>query len=179
MASIDILAPFILSFEGGFVDHPNDRGGATNKGVTLATWRACGYDRDDNGSVDVEDLKGLTDREVVDQVLKPHYWDRCMGDKIQDQSIANILVDWVWASGVWGIKHTQRSLNLVVDGVVGPKTLEALNGGDSEAIFTTIKNRRREHFESIVKSDPSQTLFLNGWLRRLESIKYGELINNG
>ena len=46
MADIKILSPFILSFEGGFVNHPNDKGGATNKGVTIATWKKQGYDKD-------------------------------------------------------------------------------------------------------------------------------------
>ena len=42
MADINILAQFILSFEGGFSNHPADKGGATNKGVTIATWRQVG-----------------------------------------------------------------------------------------------------------------------------------------
>ena len=42
MAKIDILAPFILSYEGGFVNDPLDRGGATNMGVTIATWKSVG-----------------------------------------------------------------------------------------------------------------------------------------
>mgnify|MGYP002949897228 CR=1 FL=1 len=41
MARIEILSPFILSWEGGFTNHPADKGGATNKGVTIATWKAC------------------------------------------------------------------------------------------------------------------------------------------
>ncbi len=52
MAKIDYLAPFILSFEGGFVNNPNDKGGATNKGVTIATWKKVGYDKDGDGEVD-------------------------------------------------------------------------------------------------------------------------------
>ncbi|MFR9603282.1 MAG: glycosyl hydrolase 108 family protein [Rikenellaceae bacterium] len=179
MADIETLAPFILSFEGGFVDHPNDRGGATNKGVTLSTWRSYGYDIDTDGDIDVEDLKSLSDREVIDHILRPHYWDRCRADEIQDQSIANMVVDWVWGSGAWGIKHTQQVLGLERDGVVGPKTLEALNGDNPEAIFEALKRRREQHFRSIVDNDPSQGVFLNGWLRRLECIGYNELKLNG
>ena len=46
MANVDILLPFILKYEGGFVNDPADSGGATNKGVTIATWRSVGYDKD-------------------------------------------------------------------------------------------------------------------------------------
>ena len=40
MADYKILKPFILKWEGGFVNDPNDFGGATYKGITLATFRA-------------------------------------------------------------------------------------------------------------------------------------------
>lgn len=76
MADIKLLAPFILSFEGGFVDHPNDPGGATNRGVTIATWRSVGYDKDGDGDIDVDDLRIITAQDAIDRVMKPHYWDR-------------------------------------------------------------------------------------------------------
>ncbi len=178
MANIEILAPFILSFEGGFVDHPHDRGGATNKGVTLSTWRSCGYDIDNDGDIDIEDLKSLSDREVIDCVLRPYYWDPCRADEITDQSIANIVVDWRWGSGVWGIKYLQRAIGVVCDGVIGPKTLSALNGTNPQYIFEIIKKAREEHFRAIVKNDPTQDVFLKGWLRRLSCIGYNKLILN-
>ncbi len=179
MASVDILAPFILSWEGGFVDHPNDRGGATNMGVTLQTWRRCGYDKSGDGEVGVEDLKLLSAQEVVDVVLKPHYWDRCCADDICDQSIANIIVDWVWASGVWGIKHTQGVLGVERDGVIGRRTLSAINGSEPRELFARLWSRRESHLRSIVDKDASQGVFLRGWLRRLDGIRYGGLICNG
>lgn len=179
MANVEILAPFILSFEGGFSDHPSDSGGATNKGVTLSTWRAYGDDKTGDSAIDIEDLKLLSDSEVIHKILKPHYWDRCCGDDICDQSLANIIVDWVWMSGVWGIKHLQGVLGLSRDGIVGAKTLESINNSDPKALFSAIKLRREEHLRSIVESDPSQEVFLRGWLRRLESIRYDGLTKNG
>ncbi len=178
MAQVEILAPFILSFEGGYVNHPNDRGGATNKGVTLKTWQAYGYDKTEDGKVDTEDLKRLSDREVIDRILKPHYWDRCRADEILDQSVANIIVDWVWASGVWGIKHTQGVVGLQRDGIVGQQTLKALNGCDAQELFSRLWSRREEHIRAIVRKDPTQEVFLRGWLRRLNGIEYGRLICN-
>ena len=127
MANVNQLAPFILKWEGGFVNDPADLGGATNMGATIGTWKSCGYDKDGDGDIDVDDLRLLTREDVVNRVLKPHYWDRWKADLITSQSVANILVDWVWASGAHGIKIPQRLLGVTVDGIVGPKTLAAVN----------------------------------------------------
>lgn len=178
MAKIDVLSPFILSFEGGFVNNPNDKGKETNKGVTIATWRKVGYDKDGDGDIDVDDLKLITDQEAVDAVLRPHYWNRWKADQIKSQSLANILVDWVWGSGAHGIKIPQQLLDVPADGIVGPKTLAALNARKPEAFFNLIKNRREQFFNTIVKKDPSQKVFLKGWLRRLNSINFGYLKDN-
>ena len=75
MADVRKLLPFILKWEGEFVNDPLDKGGATNKGVTIATWRNVGYDKDGDGDIDVDDLKLLTEDDVLNRVLKPHYWD--------------------------------------------------------------------------------------------------------
>lgn len=61
--------------------------------------------------------------------------------KLKNQSIANILVDWYWGSGKWGIVIPQRILGLTADGVVGPKTLDKINQEiekDAEALFDKI-----------------------------------------
>lgn len=178
MANIEILSPFILSFEGGFVNDKDDAGGATNKGVTIATWRKVGYDKDGDGDIDVDDLKLITDAEAVNAVLRPHYWNRWKADKIESQSLANILVDWVWGSGAHGIKIPQRMLGVKVDGIVGAKTLAALNSVDAKAFFDEVKLEREKFFKRIVEAKPSQSKFLKGWLRRLNNIGYGYLIDN-
>ena len=64
MANVDILLSFILKWEDGFVNDPADSGGATNKGVTIATWKRCGYDKDGDGDIDGADLKLITNNEV-------------------------------------------------------------------------------------------------------------------
>ena len=65
MARADILWPFVKSWEGGFADHPNDKGGPTNMGVTIGTWKSQGYDKDGDGDIDVDDLSDRIERHAA------------------------------------------------------------------------------------------------------------------
>ena len=172
MANIDKLASFILRWEGGFVNDPVDKGGATNMGVTIGTWRSVGYDKDGDGDIDVDDLHLLDKEDVIERVLRPHYWNRWRADEILNQSVANILVDWVWASGTHGIKRPQRILGVTADGIVGPKTLAAVNSMDPMELHFRIKNDRIKFIDEICQRDPSQERFRKGWLNRINALVY-------
>jgi len=127
MAKLENLSPLILKWEGGYVNDPADLGGATNKGVTLSVWKQQGYDKNGDGVIDVEDLKQITVDDLVKRILRPHYWNRWQADRIRSQALANILVDWVWCSGRWGIVLPQGILGAKQDGYVGEETLNRLN----------------------------------------------------
>lgn len=178
MAKIEPLSKFILSWEGGYVNNPNDKGGATNKGVTIATWRRQGYDKNHDGVIDVNDLR-IIDYADARKIMKENYWDRWKADQIGSQALANLLVDWLWSSGVWGIKIPQDMLGCKADGVVGPKTLRALGSQDPVKFFNRLKERREQYLLDLVKSRPTQKTFLKGWLRRLNAIQYNALVCNG
>lgn len=190
MADVNVLLPFILKWEGGYVNDPADAGGATNKGVTIGTWRQVGYDKDGDGDIDVQDLKLLSNDDVRDRVLKPHYWNRWKADNIQSQKIANILVDWVWGSGKHGIVIPQRLLGVKDDGIVGEKTLSAVNFADPDQLFDAIYKARVDFLNEITQSSIAKyekkigrkateselmkytnKRFLKGWLNRLADIK--------
>ncbi|QCW20366.1 peptidoglycan domain protein [Flavobacterium phage FPSV-S1] len=172
MAQIKNLAPKIARWEGGYVNDKTDRGGATNMGVTLGTWRQIGYDKDGDGDIDAIDIKLLNTKDF-EAVLR-QYWNRWQADKIVNQSIAEILVDWVWGSGKWGIIIPQRLLGLEEDGVVGAVTLLKINSQDPETIFKLIFEARVKFLKDIVKRDQKQAKFIKGWLNRLSDFKFSK-----
>ena len=188
MARVELLAPYIKKWEGGFVHDPADAGGATNMGVTIGTYevycRKKGYPRPT-----VDRLKGLKEKEWID-ILETLYWDRWQADRIKSQKVANILVDWVWGSGKYGINIPQRLLGVEQDGVVGEKTLKAVNDADPDELFESIFDARCKFLEDITarsirkyeerigrKATEKELLkhtnkrFLKGWMNRLEDIR--------
>ena len=170
MADVRKLAPFILKWEGGFVNDPDDLGGATNMGVTIGTYetycRKKGYPKPT-----VERLKNIAKEEWT-EILKTMYWDRWKADEIKSQSVADILVDWVWASGAHGIKIPQRLLGVTVDGIVGPKTIAAVNSPNPRELFDQIKIARFDFIEDICRKRPANNKFKRGWMNRINDIKF-------
>ena len=167
MADYKILKPKVLKWEAGYAGN-FDGMICTMKGVTLATFRSF-YGKDKN----CKDLKNITD-EQWDNIFIKGYWNKWKANDIKNQSIADLLVDWVYTSGVYGIKYPQKVLGVKDDGIVGPKTLVAINDyKDQKELFEKLWKRRKEHFESIAKN-PSKAKFLKGWLRRLNDFKFSE-----
>lgn len=141
-------------------------------GVTLSTWKAIGYDKDGDGRITQNDLDRMTEEDLYTRILKPHFWDLWKADRIDNQSVANLLVDWVWGSGSWGIVIPQRILNVKADGVVGNVTLSALNAAIQKELFKSIWYERKIYLLNLVVKDPTQKVFLKGWLNRLNDMKY-------
>lgn len=172
MADVNNLVPFILKWEGGFVNDPDDLGGATNRGVTMETYMQ--YCRKKGLPVPtVKRLKNLSDREWT-EIMKTMYWDRWKADKIANQSVANILVDWVWASGVHGIKRPQKILGVSADGIVGNQTLDAVNARDAKELFYSVKADRIRFIDEICKARPANEKFRKGWMNRINNLKFEE-----
>lgn len=190
MANFNNLKKFILSFEGGYVNDPLDKGGETNKGITIGTWATAGFNTTEkipSIKVGTKEYKNVTKSlyEMTDsqwdQIFTKFYWGRWKASEIKSQPIANILVDWAWASGIYSVKLTQRLLKLPEDGVVGPKTLAAINNyPDQRQLFFDIKEERRQYIQDIINRTPTNAKFRVGWLRRIEAITYeGLILNNG
>ena len=179
MAKIEILAPWILSWEGGYNKVKGDRGGATNKGVTLETWRKYGYDKNGDRVINERDVMLITEKDATERILKPVYWDKWRADEIQSQAIANLVVDWYWNSGVYGIRIPQAVLGVKIDGCVGPKTIAAINSHpDQRGLFVRLWKERKEYFQRL-GAKPTKKKFLAGWLNRLNSMGWDRLVMNG
>lgn len=190
-ANIEELAPAIAKWEGGYVNDPLDKGGATNMGITIGTWRLVGYDKNNDGVINEQDIQLLTHDDFKFVLQK--YWDKWKADEINNQSVANILVDWYWMSGKWGIIIPQRLLRVADDGIVGPITLKAVNEANPKQLFEDIKKARVKYYNDIVassvrayerklgrkatqteKQKNTQMRFYRGWINRLNSFTYEE-----
>lgn len=167
MANVALLTPFILRWEGGYVDDPDDAGGATNMGVTLSTWKA--YCKAHGKTGCLSSLKRLSHKEW-ERVFKWHSWDAWRADEIASQRVANICVDWSWMSGRGVIKRVQRLLGVTADGIVGKQTLAAINGMSGDVLFARIKQERKAYYDGIVRARPANSKFLRGWLNRLDDL---------
>ena len=178
MARPEILARFIRSWEGGFVDSLYDKGGPTMMGVTLGTFRTIF-----GSKMGVDELKHLTDAQWW-TVFYDNFWKPCKADDINCQAIANLIVDWCWGSGQRVIYKVQRVLNehfeaaLKTDSILGAKTLAAINEAEPSALFAALWKERKLHFERIASIDHNQRRNLRGWLNRLNSIRYDRLLLN-
>lgn len=174
MAEIKKFEPFILKWEGGakYTNKKSDKGGATKYGITIATWRTVGYDKNGDGKIDEKDVKLITEDDFK-KVLKCNFWDKWKADQIKNQKVAEILVDWLWNSGKWGIIKPQQLLGVKADGIVGVKTLAAVNNYPNQRkLFESLKNARKAYIDKVIKNDPSQIVNKKGWLNRINSIVY-------
>ncbi len=195
MAQFDVIIPFFLKWEAGLGRHalrlpleqmfdearktgfgndPDDLGGATMCGVTLATYRT--YCRDKLlPTPGVKELKAILYAQWR-EIAKSMFWDMWKADEITSQPVANILVDWVWASGKYGINLPQKLLGVEADGIVGPKTLNALNTRESRALFAQLRLARLRYIDAICARRPANEKFRRGWLNRLHGITFAGLI---
>jgi lysozyme family protein len=168
MADFNLYAPKLQMVEGGFSNHPEDFGKATMKGVTLATYRSyCGEEKT------VKDLMNIS-HGTWKNIMKDMYWDKCLADEIENQSVAEIVVDWCVNSGMVGLRKVQEIVDTKPDGIAGPKTLAAINGSEQSELFDRIMSARKQFYVNIVKRNPRQKVFMNGWMNRLLMFKFEE-----
>lgn len=165
MADYKKLIPTVLKYEGGYAGNIDGKI-CTMKGVTLDIYRKY-FGRQKT----CKELRGISNAEW-EYIFKEGFWDRWKADEINNQSIANLLVDWCWTSGIYGIKYPQRILGVKDDGIVGDKTIAAVNNyPNQKELFDKLWNRRKKHFEDIAKTH-NRAKFLNGWIRRLSAFKW-------
>lgn len=150
-----------LDYEGGYVHHPLDRGGATHYGITQRTydnWRlTTGRPKRSVELIDMSEIEGI---------YHDYYWEPCGCSQLPER-LAVAVFDMAVHSGPWNAKLTlQRALRVKADGVIGPKTIEAANAAPPEAVLAFLK-RRGAFLQELINTRPSQVIFLEGWINRL------------
>jgi lysozyme family protein len=162
-----------MNLEGGLVLHEvaGDTGGLTFAGISKNNWpHWLGWD------ILKEDNNQITSKLVVhvQDFYRKHFWNAIKGDDIKSQRIAEAIYDLgVNAGVVVAIKLAQIIVNLkVVDGIIGPITLSALDNASENAFLNHYVLERIRYYESICSKKESQRKFFFGWVRRALQFAY-------
>lgn len=146
--------------EGGFISHPNDRGGATNYGITQRVYREWKSDP-------VANVKDLTKGEAS-QIYFEHYWEPSKTGQLPE-SLRYIHFDAAVNHGVARAnKLLQAAAGVEQDGVIGNKTLDAVNSMDARLLKCRYVTARYKFYGSIIQRDRSQLVFMAGWMSRMK-----------
>lgn len=159
----------VLRYEGGYVDHAKDPGGATNKGIThktLAQWRGISP----WSALSKQEVKSLSDDEIS-KIYRSLYWQRCRADEFP-KGIDLAVFDFAVNSGPnRAVRYLQSVLRVPQDGYIGPVTLGALRFQQTQAqqeqVIRVICARRRGFLQRLKIFD----VFGRGWMNRVRDVE--------
>jgi lysozyme family protein len=181
MRTIRELAEEIVAREGGYVNDPNDPGGATNFGVTIHTMRRLGLDLTGDGAVEIDDVQALTRPQAVDIFLEHYYQHPRIGSlpEVLQPSVFDMYVN----AGSNAVRILQRLLiemgyDIDVDGAIGPQTIRAAQAAAISApehIADAYGIARREYYYALGDRRPASRRYAKrrnggkgGWIVRAE-----------
>ncbi|WPY94772.1 holin-associated N-acetylmuramidase [Limimaricola variabilis] len=181
MKSVEEIAAEIVAREGGYIDDPDDPGGATKHGVTIGTLRRLGMDLDGDGVVTKADLK-LLSADRAAEIFIEHYYRRPRIDALP-ASLQPSAFDMYVNSGANAVKILQRLLvamriPLAIDGIIGPQTIAAARQAHAAApehLADAYGIARRNYYYALADRRPASRKFARrrdggkgGWIRRAE-----------
>ena len=181
MMDVHAIAREVIAREGGYVNDPDDPGGATKYGVTLATLRRLGVDLDGDGKVTAEDVKRL-DRDRAEAIFIEHYFHGPQIDRLPAALQASVFDMYVNA-GTNAVKILQRLLTgmdeaVAVDGAIGPQTIAAAAraAGDAPTLLADAYGiERRNYYYALAGRRPASRKYARrrdggkgGWIVRAE-----------
>lgn len=181
MKSVEEIAAEIVQREGGFVDDPDDPGGATKYGVTLATMQRLGLDLTRDGRVDKADVKALT-RAQAQGIFVEHYF-RKPGLSELPTALQPSVFDMYVNAGANAVKILQRLVTRMGfaahdDGLIGPKTLAAVREAGQAApghLVDAYGIARRNYYYALADARPASRKYARsatgdkgGWIKRAE-----------
>lgn len=151
----------VLKHEGGFSNHAQDPGGATNKGITIATYR-----RYINRKGAPDDLRRITDEQVA-TVYRKHYWDKVKADDLPS-GVDYAVFDFAVNSGPSrAAKYLQAVTGVKQDGIIGPETIAAATWSDPGATINALCDNRMKFLRGL-KTWPT---FGKGWTSRVTDVR--------
>lgn len=178
MQDVYRIAREIVAREGGYVNDPDDPGGATNHGVTIHTMRRLGMDLDRDGQVTEQDVRVLTQDQAI-EIFVDHYFNR---PRIKDLPAAlhPTVFDMYVNAGANAVRILQRLLQdmrieAVVDGVIGPQTIAGTVQGMAAApdhFVDAYGIARRNYYYALADARPASRKYA----RRLDGGKGGWII---
>jgi lysozyme family protein len=181
MVSVRKIAEEIVAREGGFVNDPDDPGGATNHGVTIGTLRRLGIDVNRDTRIDVADVKALSRAQAV-QIYLEHYYTR-PGIAALPEAVQASVFDMYVNAGGNAVKILQRLLGDMgfpcdADGAVGPQTIRAAQMAYEAApshLADAYGIARRNYYYALADKRPASRKFARardggkgGWIKRAE-----------
>jgi lysozyme family protein len=182
MQSVRDIAGDIVAREGGYVDDPDDPGGATKHGVTIHTMRRLGLDLDGDGDVDRDDVRRITAAHAADIFIE-HYFERPrIGDlpEVLQTSVFDMYVN----AGTNAVRILQRLLrrmghDIAVDGIIGPHTIRAAHVAARAApdhLADAYGIARRSYYYRVADRRPASRKYARrsdggkgGWITRAEA----------
>lgn len=155
----------ILKHEGGYVNDPLDSGGRTNLGVTQRVWEEfVGH------PVTEADMKALTPQKIA-PMYKLKYWNPSYCE-VLPKGLDYVVFDFAVNAGTGrSVKTLQQAIGCVADGVIGPKTMAAINNANPKDLITKFSDARADFYQGIVARKPDQARFIKGWLNRVEDAR--------
>lgn len=182
MSNFEIAVEVVLRNEGGYVNDPKDSGGATNFGISFRYLKSLIGDKDADGYadgdincdhvIDTKDIKELTPEKAKD--FYKDIWQANKYWRINDQEVATKIFDLAVNMGSKRANTIlQNSVNktshykLVLDGIIGEKSLHAINNCYPPILFAEILRQAELFYRLLVKNNPKNEKFLKGWLNRL------------
>ncbi len=167
VATYDPALELLDEDEGGYVNHPLDKGGPTNRGITLATFR-----RHIKSTATIADLKAIT-AEQIKIIYKRGFWDTVHGDELPS-GVDYAVFDFSVNSGPGrALRYLQMSLQQMslykgdIDGLIGPMTLKAVQAASPEKLIDVLCDYRLK----FVRSLSNYPTFGKGWERRIASVR--------
>jgi len=161
--NIDAMLEDMIEREGGYVNHPNDRGGPTKYGITEAT-----LDRfqTENHDMLFNSVKDIT-RSYAKAIYRQDYYLKPRLNELADDGLRALMFDSCVLHGRGtAIRWLQKACGAKMDGRIGPKTLQSIEDF-RETVYPNVLAQRIKFITNIVIRDKSQLKFLSGWMNRV------------